>query len=353
MAKKYQIFISSTFTDLRDERQDAVKAILDLDQIPSGMEVFPAADQEQFEYIKQVIDECDYYVLIIGARYGSVDEQGVSYTEREYDYARESGKTVLAFLHDDPSSIPVGKVDTDPDRVQRLVVFREKVSSGRLVKFWRTKQDLQAAITVSLSRAIRHSPAIGWIRGNAAASEELLTQMNALRNEADVLRQENERLRSLQAPALENIAGLEDTFQVRYTHWVAATRHSPGFRQSGQVDLTWKEIFRAVSPRLIRPATPSLLDEALTTYLNENNMVPASIDIMKSDLNTIKIHLAALNLITVEAGQTAGGGVNEFLSLSPAGRARMFEILAVRRASSAPAAAVGATARSADKPRAS
>jgi hypothetical protein len=41
MQKKYQVFISSTFRDLADERQDAMRAVLDLGDIPSGMEYFP------------------------------------------------------------------------------------------------------------------------------------------------------------------------------------------------------------------------------------------------------------------------------------------------------------------------
>ena len=133
--KKFQVFISSTFRDLSDERQDAIRSVLDLGHIPSGMEIFPAADVEQFDYIKKVIDECDYYVLIIGARYGSVDSAGVSFTEKEYAYALEQKKVVLAFLHGDVGSIPVAKSDTDPAVVERLNQFRSKVSKGRLVKF--------------------------------------------------------------------------------------------------------------------------------------------------------------------------------------------------------------------------
>ena len=51
--------------------------------------------------IKQVIDLCDYYVLIIGARYGSLNETtGLSYTEMEYDYAVSKNIPVLVFLDD-------------------------------------------------------------------------------------------------------------------------------------------------------------------------------------------------------------------------------------------------------------
>ena len=70
--KKYQVFISSTYADLREERRKILDALLMADCIPSGMEAFVATDNEQFEVIKKVIDLCDYYVLIIGKRYGSV-----------------------------------------------------------------------------------------------------------------------------------------------------------------------------------------------------------------------------------------------------------------------------------------
>ena len=73
--KKYQVFISSTFADLADERRKALDVLLMADCIPAGMEAFVATDLEQFEVIKRVIDLCDYYILIIGKRYGSVDNQ--------------------------------------------------------------------------------------------------------------------------------------------------------------------------------------------------------------------------------------------------------------------------------------
>ena len=109
MEKRYQIFISSTFSDLKDERKKVMQTIMSLDCIPAGMELFPAMDEEQFEFIKRIIDDCDYYILIIGARYGSMDENGVSYTEKEYKYAISKNIPVMAFLHDDISSLPLNK----------------------------------------------------------------------------------------------------------------------------------------------------------------------------------------------------------------------------------------------------
>lgn len=85
--KKYQVFISSTYTDLAEERKKILDVLFMADCIPAGMDAFVAADTEQFEVIKKVIDLRDYYVLIIGKRYGSVHpDTGKSYTEMEYDY---------------------------------------------------------------------------------------------------------------------------------------------------------------------------------------------------------------------------------------------------------------------------
>jgi len=101
--KKYQIFISSTYEDLKEEREVAIKTILSLYHIPIGMEMFNAGDSEQWTVISQTIETSDYYVVIIGERYGSTTDSGVSYTEKEYDYAISKGIPVFAFIKDENS----------------------------------------------------------------------------------------------------------------------------------------------------------------------------------------------------------------------------------------------------------
>ncbi|MGP5544636.1 DUF4062 domain-containing protein [Psychrobacter aquimaris] len=87
--------MSSTFADLKNERSNVIQTLMEMDCIPAGMELFPALDEEQFEFIKKVIDDSDYYLLIIGGRYGSLSNEGISYTEMEYDYAISQGVKVI------------------------------------------------------------------------------------------------------------------------------------------------------------------------------------------------------------------------------------------------------------------
>ncbi len=93
---RYQVLVSSTYDDLRSERQQATQAILEMDHMPAGMELFPASDLFAMELIKAVINDSDYYIVIVGGRYGSVNEQtGLSFTEMEFDYAVSTSVPVL------------------------------------------------------------------------------------------------------------------------------------------------------------------------------------------------------------------------------------------------------------------
>ncbi len=90
--KKYDIFVSSTFEDLKDERRTLQAHILKQGHSPVGMELFSAGNDDQWAIIKNVIDACDYYIVIIAGRYGSRTRTGISYTEREFRYARKSAQ---------------------------------------------------------------------------------------------------------------------------------------------------------------------------------------------------------------------------------------------------------------------
>ena len=96
--KVYKVFLSSTYEDLREERAAVQKALLQLNCLPVGMELFPAADEETWSFIKSQIDDSDYYVVVVAGRYGSLAPGGLSYTEMEYDYAISRKKPAIAFI---------------------------------------------------------------------------------------------------------------------------------------------------------------------------------------------------------------------------------------------------------------
>jgi hypothetical protein len=153
------------------------------------MELFPAADEDQFEFIKRIIDDCDYYLLIIGGRYGTLTAKGISYTEQEYEYALERQLKVIALLHKNPDQLPLAKSEQKPKLRAQLNAFRKKVSKGRLVEFWQNEGELPGIVALSLPKTIKMFPAVGWVRADKVSSEELLTEINELRKQNALMKE--------------------------------------------------------------------------------------------------------------------------------------------------------------------
>lgn len=185
--KKYQVFISSTYSDLIDERESIIKAILEMYHIPIGMEMFSAEDEDQWEIIRRTIEVSDYYILVLGLRYGSKTSDGISFTQKEYEYALEKRIPILAFVMNDNVSVSKDKRDDD---LSEISDFRKKVlQNSKMAQFWETKDELIKNVSISLMKQIMQKPGIGWVRGDKAISEEALT------NELASLSQDNRALR--------------------------------------------------------------------------------------------------------------------------------------------------------------
>ncbi|MEE0862889.1 MAG: DUF4062 domain-containing protein [Lachnospiraceae bacterium] len=167
--RKFSVFISSTYEDLKEERQALVGVALENNFIPVGMEQFHAAPTSQWNVITKMIDECDFYLLIIGGRYGSIDEEtGVSYTEKEYDYAKNKKLPVLVLIKD-TSNITESKMDTGADKydkMKRLDAFREKVKKDKnTVDCFTDINSLKYAASSTFSKAIDYvDDNAGWVR---------------------------------------------------------------------------------------------------------------------------------------------------------------------------------------------
>jgi hypothetical protein len=212
VVKKLQVFVSSTFTDLRSERQAAVEAILSAGHIPAGMELFAAGDESQMVVIRRWIDESDVFMLILGDRYGSIErESQKSYVHLEYEYALLQSKPLFAVIsHTDPT-IPNGLENTG-----QLVAFRALVQE-KVVRSWSEPNDIKLAIHEALADFARRSELQGWIRGENGVN------MGAISEEIARLSHENALLReglAAAAPRLLNGLTFEELFRL-----LASTTH--------------------------------------------------------------------------------------------------------------------------------
>jgi Domain of unknown function (DUF4062) len=178
--KKLQVFVSSTYTDLIEERQAAVEAILSSGHIPAGMELFSAGDESQMTVIERWIDESDVYLLILGGRYGSIDKKtNKSYTHLEYEYALGKSKPMFAVVISDAALDKkvknAGRTVLELDSAKELKAFKEIVQSN-LVKFWDDKKDIKIAIHETIADFIHRKELVGWIRGDNSVNTGVLAE---------------------------------------------------------------------------------------------------------------------------------------------------------------------------------
>jgi len=176
--KKLQVFVSSTYTDLHEERQAAVQAILTAGHIPAGMELFAAGDETQMNVIKRWIDESDVYMLILGGRYGSIESKSQkSYIHLEYEYAVEKGKPLFAVVIDESYLEEKVKKDglraIEKDHSEKLKEFRELVCS-KMVRFWKDPKDIKLAVMETMADFSNREELIGWIPGNEAVNASVI-----------------------------------------------------------------------------------------------------------------------------------------------------------------------------------
>ena len=160
--RKYQVFISSTYKDLIDYRKTVADEIAFRGHIPAGMEDFTACGEDLETYIKGVIDKSDYYVLLLGQRFGShiPGNEDISYTMMEYEYTKSKGMRIIPFIYNGTIALSGNDLDTQKKRFDR---FASEVSKT-VPQYFTDEIELTRKLTKALDNEFKNHPQKGWIR---------------------------------------------------------------------------------------------------------------------------------------------------------------------------------------------
>lgn len=347
MEKKYQVFISSTYIDLVDERKEVIQALLELDCIPVGMELFPAANEDQWTLIKELIDTCDYYILIVGGRYGSMNSEGISYTQMEYEYALEKKIPIVSFIPKEPDKIAVGKTDQDEEKAKKLENFLKLVQS-KMCKHYSNPIELGSVASRSIVKLTKRHPAIGWIRGNIKTYDEASAELNELNNKIKSLESELENVRIKPPIDTENLQQGEDEIELGINVLFRDSESDSFFPTTvahpTKIKITWNKLFYVISPRLIDEDSERVIKSVLANQIEldfkdkiraiieenlENKYEGLNID--GEDFQTVKVQLKALGLITESIKKRSLNDNDNYWSLTPYGNNAMYKLRALRK----------------------
>ena len=253
---------------------------------------------------------------------------------------------VLAFIHEHPDDIPLGKSEQTDELREKLEAFRQSLSQNRIVKFWREAAELPGLVSLSLSRAIKMSPAVGWVRANKVANEELLTQLNDVRIENEGLKKQVVTLKSqVASDDIQNLASMNEPFTLKLAGQARGRpRREPmptgkeAIEYPAQVlyehKITWEAIFSIIcSLVLIYPrdsVVKSLLDTKIGSKVElfgQPNLTPGSLRLSDIDFDLIRTQFLAQQLIMLSKD-----GDNLIWSLTEKGKKLACELLAVKAA---------------------
>lgn len=341
MDKRYQVFVSSTFEDLQEERKEVMQALLELDCIPAGMELFPASNDDQWTLIKRVIDDCDYYLLIIGGRYGSENENGISYTQMEFEYALATGKPIISFLPKNPQKIPSGKCDNDSGKKEKLEQFKG-MAKKKLIKYWESPENLGSVVSRSMVRLIKDFPAEGWVKSGSAVDEKSIHEIARLQRENNELK---ERLKTIATEAPKGTEGFargEDEIQILYTFSARDKSTYGSYSCHWRESFTWNDLFSCVAPKMIDECTDFAFRHAYDEFLHYNSTWfeneefselenAVSFQLVQESFDLIKVQFKALGLITVGDKKRSATDKQTYWKLTPYGDYIMTQLLAIKK----------------------
>ncbi|MEN6532272.1 MAG: DUF4062 domain-containing protein [Bryobacteraceae bacterium] len=305
--KRYQVFVSSTFEDLREERASVISALLQLDCFPAGMELFPASDEDSLTLIRSVIDDSDYYLVILGGRYGALDKNtGKSYTHLEYEYALTKGKPTIALLNSNPGALPADKTEGSDEGRRRFNDFREELRAKNC-RHWADRSELTTAVFTGIQHLKRTRPAQGWIRATDSVDEKLKDEVLRLRRELDAKEAALQATERFKPPT-----GVEDLASGReLTEIVIEFPEAP----TGDGSVCWGDLIRAVLPHTLGAGADSkAISSAVVSLAKETwcFRVPTTgwVDweraaLSLSSLSKVMVQMVALGLIEATQSGTS------------------------------------------------
>lgn len=339
--KRYQVFVSATYLDLIQERSVVMQGLMALGCLPVGMDLH-STGAGAWPAIKKLIDDCDYYLLLLGSRYGSLSPSGVSYAHMEYVYATTKQKPILVLLHEAPESRPREVQETTAEGKVKFQDFRSTLLKGLHAR-WNNPKDLDLALKRHLPALIQNRPMPGWVRAGASAGgPEQERELAALRQRVIDLEDEREQWLSLQARSQGELAFGDDEFEIQFSCKAYAGGNCEAVSVRGR--MSWKQIFQAVAPFMQEPISEEVMLERLTARVAEQALgdvqrlkpkAHAVTDLVlhPQTFGAIKVQLRMLGLIrrVARPGEPAS---KPFWALTMLGEQHMTSLMAVRRPSS-------------------
>ncbi len=293
--KRYHVFMCTSGTDMQAERVVLSQALVSQGFFSWGLEQRTPLTTA---FARRQIDDCDYFVLLLGGCYGELSASGVSYMHLEYIYAVTKRKPILVIMHEAPESRPPELQEKTSESRLKFQEFRQQLQREReVVVSYRNMRDLEMAVRRGMPLMNERYPAAGWIRPQ---------DTQKLQDEIDRLRQKMAQLEHHTANTAVDAAltipqvGLEETFAFDYK--VHAYQDGNFKELRPQRKMTWREILTVLGPGFSPAAPEENFARVMSEYLNQTGLsdvrdvMPRAHATARSQINVRALHTIKMQL---------------------------------------------------------
>lgn len=283
--KRYHVFISSSGVDMRPERSVLTQTLASLGFFSWGLE---ARTPLTTAFARRQIDDCDYFVILLGSRYGDMSASGVSYVHLEYIYAITKQKPVLVILHESPETRAPELQELSKEGQRKFEEFRRQLQRERdMVVTFREPKELEVILRHAMPQLTQRYPALGWVRPSDAPMQALQLENGKLKEKIVHLTNLNKNRGTTISARVKPSSHMDDEASqldvpvvqgnevVAFDYRVHAYQDGNFRELRPKRKMTWNEILLAVGPGF-RPAAP---EDTFARLLNDYLNISALVDV--------------------------------------------------------------------------
>lgn len=293
--KRYHVFICSSGTDMQAERVVLSQALVSQGFFSWGLEQRTPLTTA---FARRQIDDCDYFILLLGSCYGDLSASGVSYMHLEYIYAVTKQKPIIILMHEDPDGRPTELQEKTAEGRSKFKDFRQQLQRERdVVASYRNARDLEMAVRHVMPQMVERTPAHGWIRPQN--TQQLQDEIDQLRQKVAQLEMQTGVVKSdpfLQIPRVHR----NDAFTFDYKMHAYQDGNFKELRP--QRVMKWGDILAVLGPGFSPPAPEENFSRIMNEYLNQTSLadareiLPRAHATARSQVNIRALHTIKLQL---------------------------------------------------------
>jgi hypothetical protein len=185
---KYHIFIGSTLDDLKNERKELFRIVMELGHIPVMADYLDGDARNNLKLLQKIIEECDYFIALVGHKYSAADGKVLPLVT-QCSMAAKKGIPVLALIIDEKARSKPAKKEKDPALISKLNDFKSRLQEGPY-ETWLNSPDLCQKAQSLLVQELNVNTRPGWVRAEKQIDSTVANEISRLSSENAALRRQ-------------------------------------------------------------------------------------------------------------------------------------------------------------------